>query len=300
MAKIVGAFGMPHNPHFPDVVAGRGIRSRRRSTATTAPVAEQLRGGRAGRDRLLHLRPLQHVLREACRSSRSASRASASGPSDYPTIARRELPIACRARARGAAPRGRERVRRRHAAGARVRPHGDRPAALPSARPRCSARAGVHRRLPAPDPLSAALLRARAGDPRGDRGGGVAASAWRSSPAAASRWRSAGRGLAPDSHVGVPDPAVDGARDRAAARPVTSSGSWREATDEQLGQAGNAGGGASRLDRDAGDDRSGGAGVASRPSRSSGTRLRLGRLIRWWGLGDERLRSQQALSAGCT
>jgi aromatic ring-opening dioxygenase catalytic subunit (LigB family) len=92
MAKIVGAFGVPHNPHFP-TWSQEGHPLGEEIDRYYGRVAEQLRAVEP--DAIVYFTSDHYNLFfESVPIFSIAVAPSASGPSDYPTIARRELPIA--------------------------------------------------------------------------------------------------------------------------------------------------------------------------------------------------------------
>jgi protocatechuate 4,5-dioxygenase beta chain len=92
MAKIVGAFGVPHNPHFPSW-SQEGHPLGEEIDRYYGRVAEQLRAVQP--DAIVYFTSDHYNLFfESVPIFSIAVAPSASGPSDYPTIARRELPIA--------------------------------------------------------------------------------------------------------------------------------------------------------------------------------------------------------------
>jgi hypothetical protein len=92
MAKIVGAFGVPHNPHFPSW-SQEGHPLGAEIDRFYGTVAEQLRA--VAPDVIVYFTSDHYnMFFESVPIFSIAVAPSASGPSDYPTIARRELPIA--------------------------------------------------------------------------------------------------------------------------------------------------------------------------------------------------------------
>src|SRR3954454_17653511 len=93
MAEIVGAFGVPHNPHFPGWVA---------DGAPLGPEIERLYGAVAGHLRrtepdvlLVFTADHYNIFFEECVPIFSVGVAeSAAGASDYPELPRRLVPIA--------------------------------------------------------------------------------------------------------------------------------------------------------------------------------------------------------------
>jgi aromatic ring-opening dioxygenase catalytic subunit (LigB family) len=92
MAKIVGAFGVPHNPHFPSW-SQEGHPLGAEIDRFYGAVAEQLRA--VAPDVIVYFTSDHYnMFFESLPIFSIAVATSASGPSDYPTIPRRELPIA--------------------------------------------------------------------------------------------------------------------------------------------------------------------------------------------------------------
>src|ERR1700689_244107 len=92
MAKIVGAFGVPHNPHFPSW-SQEGHPLGADIDRFYGAVAEQLRA--VAPDVIVYFTSDHYnMFFESVPIFSIAVAPSVSGPSDYPTIARRELPIA--------------------------------------------------------------------------------------------------------------------------------------------------------------------------------------------------------------
>jgi aromatic ring-opening dioxygenase catalytic subunit (LigB family) len=92
MAKIVGAFGVPHNPHFP-TWSQEGHPLGAEIDRFYGAVAEQLRA--VAPEAIVYFTSDHYnMFFESVPIFSIAVAPSASGPSDYPTIARRELPIA--------------------------------------------------------------------------------------------------------------------------------------------------------------------------------------------------------------
>jgi aromatic ring-opening dioxygenase catalytic subunit (LigB family) len=92
MAKIVGAFGVPHNPHFPSW-SQEGHPLGAEIDRFYGAVAEQLRA--VAPEAIVYFTSDHYnMFFESLPIFSIAVAPSASGPSDYPTIARRELPIA--------------------------------------------------------------------------------------------------------------------------------------------------------------------------------------------------------------
>jgi hypothetical protein len=92
MAKIVGAFGVPHNPHFPSW-SQEGHPLGAEIDRFYGAVTEQLRA--VAPEAIVYFTSDHYnMFFESVPIFSIAVAPSASGPSDYPTIARRELPIA--------------------------------------------------------------------------------------------------------------------------------------------------------------------------------------------------------------
>jgi hypothetical protein len=92
MASIVGAFGVPHNPHFP-MWSQEGHPLGAEIDRYYGAVAEQLRA--VAPDAIVYFTSDHYnMFFESVPIFAIGVAPSASGPSDYPTIARREVPIA--------------------------------------------------------------------------------------------------------------------------------------------------------------------------------------------------------------
>jgi aromatic ring-opening dioxygenase catalytic subunit (LigB family) len=93
MAKIVGAFGVPHNPHFP-TWSQEGHPLAAEIESYYGEVADGLRA--VAPDAIVYFTSDHYNMffEESVPIFSIGVAESAAGPSDYPTIARRELPIA--------------------------------------------------------------------------------------------------------------------------------------------------------------------------------------------------------------